>query len=77
MIIPFEKLSSEVLENLIEEFVSREGTDSGYVKGSLEQDVARIKKQLRNKLAYIVYDEKTETCNIVSAEFLKRQEHNG
>jgi uncharacterized protein YheU (UPF0270 family) len=73
MIVPFEKLSPEALENLIEEFVTREGTDSGYVKGSLEQNVARIKGQLRKKLVHIVYDEKTETCNIVSAEFLKRQ----
>lgn len=74
MIIPYEKLSPEVLENLIEEFVSREGTDSGYVDGSLEQDVLRIKKQLENRLAYIVYDERTESCNIVSADYLKRQE---
>ena len=73
MIIPFEKLSAEALENLIEEFVSREGTDSGYVKGTLEQNVGRIKKLLMNKLAFIVYDEKTETCNIVSKDFLKRQ----
>ncbi len=71
MIIPFEKLSEETLENLIEEFVSREGTDSGYVKGSLEQNVTRVKGLLQKKLAFIVYDEKTETCNIVSAEFLK------
>jgi len=71
MIIPFEKLSPETLRNIIEEFVSREGTDSGYVKGSLEADVTRIKGQLEKKLAVIVYDEKTETCNIVSAEFLK------
>ena len=74
MIIPFEKLSVEVLENLIEEFVSREGTDSGYIKGSLDQNVARVKKQLKSRLAFIVYDEKTETCNIVSAEFLKSQQ---
>ncbi len=73
MIIPFEKLSPEVLESLVEEFVTREGTDSGYAKGSLEQNVARIKGQLRSRLAHIVYDEKTETCNIVSTDFLKRK----
>ena len=73
MIVPFEKLSSEALENLIEEFVTREGTDSGYAKGSLEENVARIKEQLGRKLAYIVYDENTESCNIVSAEFLNKK----
>lgn len=71
MIIPFEKLSPEALENLIEEFVSREGTDSGYAKGSLAENVARVKRLLRAKTAHIVYDQETETCNIVSADFLK------
>ena len=71
MIVPFEKLSPEVLESLIEEFVTREGTDSGYARGSLEQNVARIRGQLESKCAHIVYDEETETCNIVSADFLK------
>jgi uncharacterized protein len=72
MIIPFEKLSPEALLKLIEEFVSREGTDSGYTKGSLKENIARIMGQLKNKQAFIVYDEKTETCNIVSAEFLRK-----
>ncbi len=72
MIIPFDRLSPEALRNLIEEFVSREGTDSGYIRGSLEESVARVNEQLTKKQAFIVYDEKMETCNIVSAEFLKK-----
>jgi len=74
MIIPYEKLDSEVLESLIEEFVSREGTDSGYAEGSLEENVFLIKDQLKKKQAFIVYDEKTQTCNIVPADFLKGRE---
>lgn len=73
MIIPFDRLSPEALRNLIEEFVSREGTDSGYAKGSLEESVAKVTEQLTKKQAFIVYDEKTETCNIVSAEFLSHR----
>jgi hypothetical protein len=73
MIIPYEKLAPEVLESLIEEFVSREGTDSGYSEGSLEEDVYLIKDQLKKKQAFIVFDEKTETCNIVSTDSLKEQ----
>ena len=71
MIIPHDRLSPEALQNLIEEFVSREGTDSGYAKGSLEESVAQVTLQLLKKQAFIVYDEKTETCNIISAESLK------
>lgn len=72
MIIPFEKLNPETLRNLIQNFVSREGTDSGYTRGSLEESVAQVTEQLKWKQAFIVYDEKTETCNIVSAEFLRK-----
>ena len=71
MIIPFDRLSPEALNNLIEEFVSREGTDTGYTKGSLVESVAQVTAQLTKKQAFIVYDEKTKTCNIVSADYLR------
>ena len=32
MIIPHEKLSPEALQAIIEEFVTRDGTDTGYEK---------------------------------------------
>ena len=65
MIIPYKKLSPEALEGLIEEFVTRDGTDTGYSKKSLEQDVARVKRQLKRGDAVIVYDQSTKTSNIV------------
>ncbi len=34
IIIPYEKLSTESLEGLIEEFVTRDGTDTGYGKNT-------------------------------------------
>lgn len=72
MIIPFEKLSPEALQGLIEEFVTREGTDSGYTKKSLEENVEMVKKQLKKGDAFIVYDELTQTANIVAKNHLKR-----
>ena len=72
MIIPYEKLSREALEGLIEEFVTREGTDSGYTKKSLEENVEMVKRQLEKGDAFIVYDEVTQTANIVSKTHLVR-----
>jgi uncharacterized protein len=66
MIIPYDKLSREALQGLIEEFVTRDGTDSGYTKSSLEENVAMVMKQLHSGEAFIVYDEGTMTTNIVS-----------
>lgn len=72
MIIPYEKLSSEALRGLIEEFVTREGTDSGYTRGSLAENIARVTRHLHNKEAVLVYDQTTQTCNIVPKEHIKK-----
>ncbi len=74
MIIPYEKLSRKALDGLIEEFVTREGTDSGYTKKSLEENVEMVKRQLKKGDAFIVYDEATQTANIVSKTYLLRSQ---
>ncbi len=43
MIIPWQELSTETLDNLIESFVLREGTDYGMQEKTLEQKVADVK----------------------------------
>jgi uncharacterized protein len=72
MIIPYEKLSPEALQGLIEELVTREGTDSGYTRKSLEENVEMVKRQLRKGEAFIVFDEADQTANIVSKNFLNK-----
>ena len=72
IIIPYEKLSMQALEGLIEEFVTRDGTDTGYEKKSLVNDAAMVKRQLKRGDAVIVYDKSTKTSNIVSRDHLKK-----
>lgn len=72
MVIPPEKLSPEALRGLIEEFVTRPGTDTGYTRGSLEENVETVLRQLQKGTACIVFDEKTQTANIVPVESVKR-----
>lgn len=71
MIIPYNKLSTEALKALIEEFVTRDGTDTGYEKKSLENDVAMVKRQLKRGDAVIVYDKSTKTSNVIPKDDLK------
>lgn len=74
LVIPHKQLSAEALSGLIEEFVTRDGTDSGYTRGSLEENVAMVHRQLDAGKAVIVYDERTQTCNIVPTDnLLKRK----
>ncbi len=68
MIIPYEKLSKEALQGLIEEFVTRNGTDSGYIKKALDQNVEMVISQLRRGDAVVVYDEKIGSANIVPGD---------
>ena len=72
MIIPYEKLSTEALKGLIEEFVTRPGTDTGYTKNSLEQNIAMVIRQLKRGDAFVVYDVKTQTANIVPKKLVKK-----
>ncbi|MSE19599.1 YheU family protein, partial [Pantoea agglomerans] len=46
MIIPWQQVSPETLENLIETFVLREGTDYGEQERSLIDKVADVRRQL-------------------------------
>jgi uncharacterized protein YheU (UPF0270 family) len=73
VIIPYEKLSPAALFGLIEEFVTREGTDSGYTEKSLEENVEMVMVQLRRGQAFIVYDEATQTANIISKDILNKK----
>lgn len=68
LVIPHRQLSREALSGLIEEFVTRDGTDSGYTRGSLDESVAMVRRQLDAGQALIVYDNRTQTCNIVPAD---------
>lgn len=72
MIIPFEKLNPDTLTRLLEEFVTRDGTDSGYVGQTLAQNVAAVRRQLERGKAFLVYDPVTQRCNIVSKEHIER-----
>jgi len=71
LVIPHRQLSTEALSGLIEEFVTRDGTDSGYTRGSLAENVAMVRRQLDAGQAVVAFDNLTKTCNIVSVETLR------
>lgn len=71
MIIPYKRLSAEALQKLIEEFVSRDGTDTGYIKLDLSERAAQVMRQIQKGTSVIVFDEKSQSANIVPREDLK------
>lgn len=68
MQIPLEALDKDTLDNIIEAFILREGTDYGVDEMSLADKIADVKHQLETKSAVIVYSELHETVNIMPAD---------
>lgn len=63
--VPLDRMSPEALAGVIEEFITREGTDYGHSEATLETKKAEVRRQLDRGEALVVFDPATETANIV------------
>lgn len=70
MIIHHTDIAPDTLYALIEEFVTRDGTDYGDVETSTATKVQQIMNQLERKEVFIVYNEEHETCTIKTKDTL-------
>lgn len=61
--IPIDALDADTLRGVIEEFVTRDGTDLG----EAEAKIAQVEAQLRRGLVEVWFDEETRTCNLLPA----------
>ena len=64
MKIPHAALSPAALQEVVEEFVTRDGTDHSWVK----QRVTNILLQLENGIVELHFDQATGTCNIITCQ---------
>ncbi len=67
LIIPYQDMQIDTLYALIEEFVTREGTDYGDKVLSITEKVEQVLSQLKAGDVYLCYDESSESCNILPA----------
>jgi hypothetical protein len=65
--IPVDKLSPEALQEVINEFISRDGTDYGEMEISPETSFRQVKNKLETGSAVLIFDDETETTNIFLA----------
>ena len=68
MDIPNNDIDADTLNALIEEFVTRDGTDYGDIEINIATKVQQVLSQLDRKGAFIVYSEEYETCTIKSKD---------
>lgn len=72
LVIGPEQLSAEALQGVIEEFITREGTDYGEIEYSLAEKVNQVRAQLQTKAVQIVFDLRSETCTIMTREEVRQ-----
>ena len=65
--IPIDKLSPEALQGIIEEFISRDGTDYGEIEAPPDTKFKQVKSKLETGGAILLFDDETETTNIFLA----------
>jgi len=64
VLVPVDALSPETLEALIQEFVTREGTDYGLREYSLEEKVKSVRRQLDRNEVVIAFDIEQESATL-------------
>lgn len=73
IVVPWARLSPAALRSVIEEFVTREGTEYGAADVPLEKKVADVRRQLERREVVVLFDAKSETVNLATAREVARQ----
>lgn len=68
MVIPPNQISHDALNGLIEEFITREGTDYGHLDLDLSMKVDQVKHQLEKGDVVIIFDSTTESVNLMTKQ---------
>ena len=67
VLVPWDRLSAAALTSVIEEYVTREGTEYGPADVSLEDKVRQVRRQLERGEVVVLFDLASETVNLATA----------
>ncbi len=71
VVVPWTRLSPDALRGVIEEFVTREGTEYGVRDVGMEAKVAAVRRQLERGEVVVVFDGESGSVNVVRKEELE------
>lgn len=71
MLIPYSQISAESLHALIEDFITRDGTDYGQNEMSMLEKAAHLLTLLKTGKLMITYHDDTQTYGLVTREEVK------
>ena len=66
--VPWSRLDPHVLDALLEEFASRDGTDYGEIEVQLSQKIAQLRSQLSSSQLLLLYDSDSEEWDLVDCD---------
>lgn len=72
MQIPAERLSPIALDRLIEELVTRDGTEYGERDHTTDEKKHAVRRQLDRGEIVIVFDPESESCSLVPRDGLRQ-----
>lgn len=72
VLVPVDALSSSALDALIQEFVTREGTDYGLREYSLDEKVKSVRRQIDRGEVVIAFDLEQESATLMLRRDLPR-----
>ncbi|RDL43620.1 YheU family protein [Marinomonas piezotolerans] len=72
-LIPHDTLDPETLENVLNDIVTRDGTDYGEYDLSLEQKRLQALKSLHSGEAVLVFDTESETIQLISKQSIQQR----
>jgi uncharacterized protein YheU (UPF0270 family) len=70
--IPLARVSSDILNAIVEDFIAREGTDYGSSEVGFEIKVEQVKRQIERGDVVITFDPETESCNLLTKHQFQR-----
>ncbi len=73
IVVPPDRIANDLLDALLESYISREGTDYGETELSLDDKLRVLKPQIKRGEVLIIYDESSESFNLLSREDYLRQ----
>jgi uncharacterized protein YheU (UPF0270 family) len=68
MLIPYDDLPLETLNNVIKDWLSRQSQDSMSLELSESERVAQVHQLLANQTFLVSWDDESQTINLVSAD---------
>ena len=66
--VPPDRVDPELLFAMIEEFVTRDGTDYGSSESSLEQKVQQLERRLRSGEVWLIFELESEQWDWLPAD---------